>query len=56
MTTKLKTIDNYVGNPRLVMAPMFLLLPVIRDISHPPSQNQKNKNKKQNKQTKFDEL
>ena len=24
------------GNPRLLLAPMFLLLPVIRDISDPP--------------------
>ena len=34
----LKTMINYVGNPRLLLAPIFLLLPVIRDISDPPSQ------------------
>ena len=33
-----KTIVNYMGNPRLLLAPMFLLLPVIRDISDPPFQ------------------
>lgn len=31
-----KTIINYFGNPRLLLTPMFLLLPVIRDISDPP--------------------
>ena len=33
-----KTIVNYMANPRLLLAPMFLLLTVIRDISDPPSQ------------------
>ena len=39
-TTKLnfKTIVNYMGNPRLLLARVFLLLPVIRDIPDPPSQ------------------
>ena len=34
-----KTMVNYMGNPRLLLAPMFLLLPVIREISDPPSQS-----------------
>ena len=34
----LKTIVNYMGHPRLLLAPMFLLLLVIRDISHSPYQ------------------
>ena len=29
---------NFMGNARLLLAPMFLLLPIIRDISDPPSQ------------------
>lgn len=30
--------DRYMGNPRLQLASMSLLLPVIHDISDPPSQ------------------
>ena len=33
-----KAIVNYMGNPGLLLARMFLSLPVIRDISDPPSQ------------------
>lgn len=33
-----KTIVNYIENPRLLLAQMFLLLTVTRDISDPPSQ------------------
>ena len=33
-----KTIANYMEIPRLLLAPMFLLLPVIRDIYDPSSQ------------------
>ena len=32
-----KTIVNYMGNPGLRLAPMFLLVPVIRDISGWPT-------------------
>ena len=35
---KFKTIVNCMVNPRLLLAPMFLLLLVIRGISDPPSQ------------------
>ena len=31
-------IIYYMGNARLLLAPMFLLLPIIRDICDPPSQ------------------
>lgn len=33
-----KRIVSYMGNSRLLLAPMFLLLPSIRDICDPPSQ------------------
>lgn len=38
MEWNLKTIFKYMGNPRLLLTPIFLLLLVILDISDPPSQ------------------
>lgn len=35
--TKLKTTVNYMGNSSLLSAPMFVLLPVVRDIFDPPT-------------------
>ena len=35
---KFKMIVHYMGSPRLPLAPMFPLLPVICDIYDPPSQ------------------
>lgn len=34
--TKPKTMVNYMGNPSLLSTPIFVLLPVVRDVSDPP--------------------
>ena len=38
MEWNFKTIFKYMGNPRLLLTPIFLLLLIILDISDPPSQ------------------